>query len=113
MSEGSVKFQELFQSRNEHETRISVMEANVRQFMDNSEKTNLMVENFIRTVNGVPMNNAKEISQIKTERCAPMAIKVDWLRKMSWMILGMGFLLSVLIGGGFLGLILGWFKIGA
>jgi len=103
------KITELYDSRNDHHTRLAVVESSIKQIASNSDETKKSVQEFIKAVNGLPMNNAKEISQMKVERCIPMASKVDGLRKMSWMILGMAVLLSILIGGGILGLVFKWF----
>ena len=104
-----LRINELFDSRNDHHTRIAVLENNIKQIAINSNETKNSVQEFIKAVNGLPMNNAKEINQMKVERCVPMADRVDKLRKMSWMILGMAALLSILIGGGLLGLVFKWF----
>ena len=139
MSTGDTR--ELFKSRNEHGERIVKLEECTKQIargqeeikqtisdnhkelredileyrkegLDDIKVVQKTIGKFIEDINGIPRNNAKEIDQIKTERCKPMAQKVDGLRKISWMILGMGVILSALIGGGILGLVFGWFKTG-
>ena len=118
---------ELFQSRNNHETRISVVEANIQGIRTDISKYNdegtarvkmiqETINGFVRDINGIPRNNAERLKEVdhkidkmKDDHCKPMAKMVDDLRKMNWMILGMGSLMALLIGAGFIGKWLGWF----
>ena len=97
MTTDTDKFKELFDSRNDHERRVYSIEKSIDQMVNHSKDMKDMISGFIDKVNGLPMSNAKEISQMKNERCAPMAEKMDNVRKTMWMMIGMGVIITVVL----------------
>jgi len=91
------KFKELFASRNDHEKRVYSIERNIDQILNHGKEIKDSINSFIDKINGLPISNAKEIDQIKVERCAPMVDKMDSVRKTQWMMIGMGIIITVVL----------------
>ena len=102
------KFRELYEARNDHETRLGIAENDIKfmrsqirenhiEYMNGVKEIQGTINKFIEDINGIPKHNASEIKQIKEERCKPMIDKIDTIRKVNWMLLGMGVVFAVVI----------------
>ena len=112
MTDVDSKIKELYDSRNDIDKRLTVVENNfaniineqigIRRDMRSNHVEYIAgireiqgcVEKFRTEINGLPKQNSKEIDQIKLERCKPMVDKVDGMQKFIWVLLGMGLIIS-------------------
>lgn len=80
---------ELYDSRNSHEIRISLVENNTSIIADHAKNISNKIDYFIEKINDKPINNARAIE--KLNKCT------DSHSKFIYMLLGMGVLITVVL----------------
>lgn len=76
MSDNDKKIEELYEARNEHETRISLIENKLDYIKGGIDE----IKENVRRINGTPEDNRKDINDILENKCGPRSETIEKLK---------------------------------